>query len=246
MGNKKGIIYYVGLYARLSKEDGDKEESESITNQLRIDYDFLEELRAREPQNTFIVVGEFIDDGYTGTNFDRPDFKRMVNLVENKKLNLIITKNLDRLGRSTSGVLYYYEDYFPEKNVRYMTALEERIDTSRESDDDIGIKYKMVSDEYYPKKLSKNIKATKRRNVKAGFFNGSIAPYGYKKSPTDKYKLIIDEEVAPVVQKIFSMYASGYTRLQIVEELNNLKIPPPRKHLNMEKKRKRSEWNRYR
>lgn len=238
MGNKKGIIYYWAIYARLSKEDGDKEESESITNQIHIDTDCIEQLKLKEPENTFIFVGAYIDDGYSGTNFDRPDFKRLIGDIENKKVNLVVTKNLDRLGRNTSGVLYYYEDYFPEKNVRYMTALEEKIDTSKENDDDIGLKYKMVGDEYYPRKLSRNIKATKRRNVKSVFFNGSIAPYGYKKSPTNKYQLIIDEEVAPIIKKIFSMYASGYTRLQIVDELNNLGVPPPRKHLNMEKTEK--------
>ncbi len=231
------ILYYVALYLRLSKEDGDKEESESIKNQENLGIDFIEQLKKKEPQNTFKLFKIYIDDGFTGTNFNRPGFKNMINDIENKNINLVITKNLDRLGRNIAEVCHYYEDYFPNNNVRYMTILD-GIDTFNPLDDDIHLKFKMVTDEYYPKRLSKNIKATKLRNTKHGYFIGSIAPYGYKKSSSDNYKLVIDEEVAPVIRKIFNMYSNHFTRFEIVKELNKLKILPPRKHLDMEKTEK--------
>lgn len=156
--------------------------------------------------------------------------------MEKGIINLVIAKNLDRFGRYATEVMKYYQEYFPDNNIRFMTVLNEKIDTLKGVDDMVSVK--AVMDEIYPRNLSKNIKAVKFSKAKQGLFQGNTAPYGYKKSPTDKHKLIIDEEVAPVVKKIFTMYSQGYTRVEIVDELNSLKILPPRKHLKMEKTEK--------
>ena len=236
MGNTKitGIVYYIALYVRLSKEDGDNEESESIKNQLALLYAFVKELQRREPQNTFIIVDEYIDDGYTGTNFDRPDFIRMLGDIQNKTVNLVISKNLDRFGRYAKEVIAYYQEVFPENNIRFMTALESEVDTSK-PEGSVMVLIKAVMAEIYPMNLSTNIKAVKFSKAQQGLFQGNTAPYGYIKSPLDKHKLVVDQNVAPIIRKIFEMYATGYTRHQIVEELNQLKILPPRKHLHLEK-----------
>ena len=119
---------------RLSRDDGDDRESESISNQRKIIYDFIENSK----QNKFLVIDDYIDDGYTGTNFNRPDFQRMLKDIENEKINAVITKDLSRLGRDYIMSGYYLENYFKEKNIRYI-AINDNID----SDDDNS--YDMIS-----------------------------------------------------------------------------------------------------
>ena len=118
---KKESSYNVALYIRLSKEDGDKEESESVTNQRKI-------LRAFAKDNKYNVYDEYVDDGYSGTNFSRPGFKRMIKDIEAKKVNMVITKTLSRLGRDYIETGRYIENYFPEHNVRYIAILDD-VDT---------------------------------------------------------------------------------------------------------------------
>ena len=123
--NKK---YITALYLRLSKDDGDKEESESISNQRKI-------LRAFAKENKIIVYDEYIDDGYSGTNFDRPDFKRMMKDIENKKVNMVITKSLSRLGRDYIETGRLIEKFFPEHGIRYIAILDD-VDTLLDSSTD--------------------------------------------------------------------------------------------------------------
>lgn len=225
--------FYVGLYKRLSRDDNDgKKESESISNQDKILRQYVSELSKREPQNRFIIVKDYTDDGYTGTNFNRPGFIEMINDIENEMINMVIVKDLTRLGRKTNEVLRYYQEYFPSKKVRFITATEDTIDTYYKEDDDF-IPFKAVMSEQYPKETSRKIKAVKIAKAKQGLFQGNTAPYGYKKSPNNKNKLIIDKEVSGIIKEIFEKYSRGYTRTEIVQSLNERNIVPPREYLNI-------------
>lgn len=225
--------FYVGLYKRLSRDDNDgKKESESISNQDKILRQYVLELSKKEPQNRFVIVKDYTDDGYTGTNFNRPGFIEMINDIENEMINMVVVKDLTRLGRKTNEVLRYYQEYFPAKKVRFITATEDTIDTYYKEDDDF-IPFKAVMSEQYPKETSRKIKAVKIAKAKQGLFQGNTAPYGYKKSKDNKNKLVIDKEVSWVIEEIFEKYLKGYTRTEIVKSLNDRNIMPPREYLKV-------------
>lgn len=225
--------FYVGLYKRLSRDDNDgKKESESITNQDKILRQYVTDLAQKEPQNNFIIVKDYIDDGYTGTNFNRPGFMQMINDIENELINMVVVKDLTRLGRKTNEVLRYYQEYFPSKKVRFITATEDKIDTYYKEDDDF-IPFKAVMSEQYPKETSRKIKAVKIAKAKQGLFQGNTAPYGYKKSPNNRNKLIVDKEVSGIIKEIFEKYSKGYTRTEIVKSLDDRNIIPPREYLKI-------------
>lgn len=233
--------FYVGLYKRLSRDDNDgKKESESISNQDKILRQYVLELSKKEPQNRFIIVKDYTDDGYTGTNFNRPGFIEMINDIENEMINMVIVKDLTRLGRKTNEVLRYYQEYFPSKKVRFITATEDKIDTYYKEDDDF-IPFKAVMSEQYPKETSRKIKAVKIAKAKQGLFQGNTAPYGYKKSPNNKNQLIVDKEVSWIIKEIFEKYSKGYTRTEIVKSLNERNIKPPREYLNIKGVKANSE-----
>ena len=233
--------FYVGLYKRLSRDDNDgKKESESISNQDKILRQNVLELSKKEPQNRFIIVKDYTDDGYTGTNFNRPGFIEMINDIENEMINMVIVKDLTRLGRKTNEVLRYYQEYFPSKKVRFITATEDTIDTYYKEDDDF-IPFKAVMSEQYPKETSRKIKAVKIAKAKQGLFQGNTAPYGYKKSPNNKNQLIVDKEVSWIIKEIFEKYSKGYTRTEIVKSLNERNIKPPREYLNIKGVKANSE-----
>ncbi len=233
--------FYVGLYKRLSRDDNDgKKESESITNQDKILRQYVLDLAKKEPQNRFTIVKDYVDDGYTGTNFNRPGFKQMINDIENELINMVIVKDLTRLGRKTNEVLRYYQEYFPSKKIRFITATEDTIDTYYKEDDDF-IPFKAVMSEQYPKETSRKIKAVKIAKAKQGLFQGNTAPYGYKKSPNNKNQLIIDKQVSGVIKEIFEKYSKGYTRTEIVKSLNDRNIIPPREYLKIKGIKSNSE-----
>lgn len=233
LDNKYRKHFYIALYERVSRDDKDgKKESESITNQDKILKQYISDLELREPGHTFEIVDEYVDDGCTGTNFDRPDFIRMIKDIENGVVNMVIVKDLSRLGRNTNVVLRYYQEYFPSRGVRFITATQDNIDTFYNEDDDL-VSFKAVISELYPKDISKKIKSVKIAKAKQGLFQGNTAPYGYKKSPDNKNKLIIDKEVSWIVKEIFEKYSKGYTRTQIVQSLNERKILPPREYLKI-------------
>lgn len=233
--------FYVGLYKRLSRDDNDgKKESESISNQDKILRQYVSELSKKEPQNRFIIVKDYTDDGYTGTNFNRPGFIEMINDIENEMINMVVVKDLTRLGRKTNEVLRYYQEYFPSKKVRFITATEDTIDTYYKEDDDF-IPFKAVMSEQYPKETSRKIKAVKIAKAKQGLFQGNTAPYGYKKSPNNRNQLIVDKEVSWIIKEIFEKYLKGYTRTEIVKSLNERNIKPPREYLNIKGVKANSE-----
>ena len=211
--------YKVALYIRLSKEDGSAGESESITNQRSLLDGFAKKHRLS-------VAGEFIDDGVSGTSFDRPDFNRMIEAILNKKINMVVTKDLSRLGRDYIQTGYYLEKFFPENRVRYISLLD-GIDTGMNNYNNDITPFKAIMNDMYAKDISQKIRSVKEDKQKKGQFIGGKAAYGYKKSPDEKNKIIIDEEAAPVVKRMFALAASGVSCYEIAVILNQEKISSP-------------------
>ncbi len=211
--------YHVALYIRLSKEDESEGPSQSVTNQKSLLDEFVQKHRLQ-------VYDTYIDDGWSGTNFDRPDFQRMIGDIEAKKVNMVITKDLSRLGRDYIMTGHYMERYFPEKRVRYISLLD-GIDTGVESSANDITPFRAIMNDMYAKDISKKIKSVKRDKQRKGQFIGGKPMYGYKMHPTEKNKIIIDEEVAPTVRRIFAMALSGVSCRQIATTLNEEGVPTP-------------------
>ncbi|WP_414151692.1 recombinase family protein [Acetobacterium carbinolicum] len=210
----------VGAYTRLSRDDDSLGESGSIVMQKEIIRQYCE-------RNGMGVKTYYQDDGFTGTNYNRPDFQRMIADIESGKINCVITKDLSRLGRDYIMTGYYTEIYFPEHSVRYI-AIGDNYDTQdRNNSNNDFAPFKFIVNDLYAKDISKKIRASKN----AKFLNGeqlvSHPPYGYKKDPNLKNHYVIDEETAPVVRKIFEMYANGVGRNTIVKYLRDNKILMP-------------------
>ena len=190
-------MYNAALYLRLSREDDAHEgSSQSIINQQN----FLLNYAA---QNGYGVQGVYSDDGFSGTGYDRPEFLHMLKAIEAGMVNMVITKDLSRLGRDYIMTGYYVERYFPEKGVRYI-AVNDGVDTSAEDD---LLPFRAVVNDMYAKDISKKIKSVYREKQKNGQFMGSIPPYGYLLNKNEKGKLIIDNYASEVVKEIFEMYA---------------------------------------
>ena len=189
-------IYKVGLYIRLSREDDDKTlESESITNQKSLLLQYVKE-------NHLKVYDIYIDDGYSGTNFDRPDFNRLLNDIESGRINMVITKDMSRLGRDYIGTGNLIEKYFPEHNVRYI-AVTDNIDTFLDSSNNDIAPFKAIMNDMYAKDISKKIKSSLKAKMKEGKWVGGRTPFGYDQDKDDKNHLVINDEQAETVKLIF-------------------------------------------
>lgn len=214
----------IAKYIRLSLADeyNQTDESESVANQRRL----LNEFIARNG-NEGEKCREFIDDGCSGTNFNRPGWIELMNEVDNGKIKVIITKNLSRLGRSNFECGYYLDYYFPENNIRYI-AIQEQIDTANhENSNNEYAALNNFINEKYSRDLSKNIKKVYKIKQFAGEYMGGHPIYGYKKDPTDKHKLIIDEEAAKIVRRIYKLYLETRSQNKIRTIFSNEKIPIP-------------------
>ncbi len=210
-------IYSVGIYCRLSLDDGGQGDSSSIQTQKMI-------LEKYCNDNNFKIYDYYIDDGFSGTNFNRPAFQRLIKDVENNKINLVITKDLSRLGRDYIQCGYYTEIYFPDKNIRYI-ALNDSIDTLKGNNDIAP--FRNILNDMYSKDLSRKVKASIRQRSLQGLFMGSNAPYGYIKDPNNKNKLIVNSETALVVKYIFDKILKGYGAVRIARELTENKVLTP-------------------
>lgn len=209
--------YRVGLYLRLSSDDETQGESVSIGTQRDILTDFCQE-------EGYQIHDTYIDDGYSGMNFSRPGFMRMIQDVENGRINMVITKDLSRLGRDYIMTGYYSEIYFPTKDVRYI-ALADDFDTAKGNNEIAP--FKNILNDMYARDLSKKIKKAKHQRAKQGLFIGSQAPYGYIQNPENKNQLIVDSEVAENVKLIFSLAQKGLGSVSIAAELKKQKILAP-------------------
>jgi len=231
ISNQKTKSFRVGLYIRLSREDGDKEESSSVTNQREILKRYVSE------QENFFIVKEYVDDGYTGTNFDRPGFKRMIEDIEEGIIDTVITKDLSRLGRERLGVGHYTEIYFPEHNVRYI-ALLDNIDTYFDAGMNDMAPFKGVINDMYVRDISKKIRSSLIERKKAGNFLGVTAPYGYEKDSNNKFHLVINEKEAEIVKRVFRLYLEGNGLTRIAQILTKDGVPVPGESRNIGKTRK--------
>ena len=213
------MTYHVAKYIRLSKEDESEGPSQSVTNQNSLLDEFVK-------QHRLSVYDTYIDDGYSGTTFDRPAFQRMIADIEAKRVNMVITKDLSRLGRDYIMTGHYMERYFPEKQVRYISLLD-GIDTGVESTANDITPFRAIMNDMYAKDISKKIKSVKRDKQRKGQFIGGKPMYGYKMHPTEKNKIVIDEEVAPIVRWIFAMALNGMSCRKIAATLNEEDVPTP-------------------
>ena len=179
----------------------------------------------------FTLVDEYVDDGFTGTNFDRPSFQRLLKDVESDRINCVITKDLSRLGRDYIQCGYYVEQYFPQKKIRYISILDQ-VDTFLESANNDIAPFKALFNDMTSKDTSKKIRSILKNKKEQGEFIGSKPCYGYMRDPLDKGHLIPDPEVAPVVKRIFKMAHSGTGVSDIVSYLNDNKILSPSMYKN--------------
>lgn len=217
----KGKTYKVALYIRLSREDGDNMESESIKNQRDLLQIFLDKTKEK-----LCYVDEYVDDGFTGSNFDRPAWQRLLTDIENKKINAIITKDLSRMGRDYISMGQYIERIFPEQGIRYI-AINDDIDTLYETPGLEFLQFKLMFNDYYLKDTSKKIRKIVKAKKEKGQFLGWKAVYGYIKDPKDKHKLIIDENVSHIVKRMFNLVIEGKSPRQIANIFSLEKIPTP-------------------
>ena len=206
-------------YCRLSREDGDKAESDSIVNQQHVIEDFC----TRYPE--LEIVGRYADDGWTGTNFNRPDFKRMIADIESGKVNCVIVKDLSRFGRDYIDMGFYLERYFPAKRVRFI-AINDGVDSGRGAYD-MMLPLKNIFNTQYAKDISDKVRSAFRTKQRRGEFIGAFAAYGYLKDPMDRNHLVIDPAAARTVHRIFQMAAGGMGKQKIADTLNADGIPSP-------------------
>lgn len=223
--------YYAVAYYRLSKEDTRKRErlknkdnsyeSDSIANQRKL----INEYVKKHPE--IKLVAEAIDDGYTGTNYERPGFRDVMELIESGKVNCVIVKDLSRLGREYIETGKYLEILFPSFGVRFIAINDDVDSENTKASDDFIIPVKNIMNESYCREQSKKLRKQFRIQRNDGEFLGSFASYGYLKSPEDKHKLIIDEYAAEVVKTIFSLKVFGKSQQAIADFLNEEQILPP-------------------
>lgn len=221
-GNEK---YNCAKYLRLSRSDGDQQESNSIKNQRALLNDYM----GKHPE--LHKFDEYVDDGYSGTNFERPDFKRMMQDIENRKINCIIVKDLSRFGRNYIETGRYLERIFPFMGVRFI-AINDHYDSAEENDDKgrILIPFNNLINDTYCRDISMRVRSHLDVKRKEGQFIGSFAGYGYQKDPKDKNHLIIDEYAAGIVQEIFKLKLNGMSAQHIANHLNELGVLPPNEY----------------
>ena len=212
----------IAAYLRLSSDDRDKSESNSIGNQRNIIKQYI------KTNNLNVNANYYIDDGYSGTTFERPDFKKMIKDIKDNKINCIIVKDLSRLGRNYIEVGKYIDEIFPSYNIRFI-AINDNIDSYKDpkSLSSVIVPFKNLMNDEYARDISQKVRCVLDNKKSNGQFIGSSAPYGYLRDPNDKYKFIIDKKAGKVVKKIFSMILSGKSKKEVVEELNKMNISTP-------------------
>ena len=217
-----GIDFNVGIYIRLSQEDKDKKyesDSESVINQKEL-------LRGYVKNNNFNLVKEYVDDGYSGTDFERPGFQNMLEDINNKKINCVIVKDLSRLGRDHVMTGYYIETFFPENNIRFISILESYDSFKNQASNDSST-FIIACNDYYSKQNSIKIRNVLNEKRKNGKFVGSLPCFGYMRDPLDKGHLVPNPETAPIVKNIFKWRADGIGPTEIANRLNKANVITP-------------------
>ena len=211
------------IYCRLSQDDGSVGESGSIQTQKTLLTQYCSERH--------IAIGRYYcDDGWSGTNFDRPEFKRMIDDIEAGAVNMVIVKDLSRFGREYAQMGMYIEHYFEEKGVRFISVAE-NID-SKNGMDNLVLPFTNVINSFYARQASSKTKAAHQARAKAGMFIGSRAPFGYQKDPNDRHHLIVDPPAADVVRDIFKMFADGIGYVRMTKILRERGVLNPQAYFN--------------
>lgn len=218
MGQENGAIY-----CRLSQDDGSAGESGSMQTQKTLLTQYCKE-------HSIHVADYYCDDGWSGTNFDRPEFQRMLEDIEAGKINTVVVKDLSRFGREYAQMGLYIEHYFEEKGIRFI-AVAEGID-SQKGLDNLVLPMTNVINSLYARQASAKTKAAHRARAGNGMFIGSRAPFGYQKDPNDRHHLIIDPEAAEVVKSIFRMFADGIGYVRMTKLLREQTVLNPQAYFN--------------
>ena len=209
------------LYCRLSRDDNLEGDSNSIQNQKLI-------LQKYADENGFQNTRFYVDDGYSGANFNRPAFEQMMDDMSNGDIAVIITKDLSRLGRNQLHTGLYIEEIFPSNDVRYI-AVNDNVDTKYENSNEL-MPFKNLFNEWHVRDCSRKVRNVVNAKAQRGIRVGTRAPYGYRKGATKDSPLLVDEEAATVVKRIFAMCAGGMGPAQIAKQLKKDKIPTPGYH----------------
>ena len=217
-------MYKAAIYCRLSKDDEQKGDSVSIETQKMMLTKFCRE-------QSIEIFDIYVDDGYSGLNFNRPSFKRLIQDLKDRKFNIVITKDLSRLGRDYIQTGYYIDIYFTSKRIRYI-AVNDEIDTKNENNDIAP--FKNILNDMYAKDISRKIKSAKMQRAQNGLHISGQTPYGYKVNPYNRNQLIIDEEAAPVVKLIFQLAEDGNSFSEISRILESKKYITPSAHKAMQ------------
>lgn len=219
--------YIAAIYARISVSESKEDNiSTSIVNQKNIIRDFC-------LKEGIQIYDYYVDDGYSGGNFDRPSFKRLLLDIKKGLINCVITKDISRLGRDFISTGEYIYKFFPDNDIRYIAVLDNYDSLVPALSDDI-IPFKAVLNDMYLKDISKKIKSSRHDLMRKGFFMGSTVPYGYKRSLFDSRLLEIDDYAAKVVKRIFSMREKGLSATIIARKLTHEKVLPPNIYNNKE------------
>ena len=239
-GETPAAVYRTAIYLRLSQEDGDKFESDSISNQRKLALDYIRN------KSEFRLVGEYVDDGYSGSNFERPAWKRLYEDLEKGVVNCIIVKDLSRFGRNYIEVGRYLEMTFPVLGVR-LIAPGDSFDTAedRRSADFLTVPMKNLINDYYCREISRKVSTQLQAMRKRGECVTSFAPYGYKKNPLDHSRLIVDESAAPTVRQIFDWKLEGYGNRTIADRLNENGVLSPYEYRISNGERMGSNFKKY-
>lgn len=217
------VQYKVALYARISVENEQKREADTIGNQIALLKDFVSQ------HQDLVVFDLYCDDDISGVSFVRPEFARMMNDIRAGKVTCVIVKDLSRLGRNMIESGEYIEQIFPRMGVRFISVTD-RFDSLRD-DADISIQLKNFANEAYARDISKKIRAVKRTQQLAGKWTTGTPPYGYMLDPDDKYHLFPDPQTGPIVLAIFRMVAENHTLHFIAKTLNEQGVPSPGRYL---------------
>lgn len=212
------------MYLRLSRDDGELAESNSISSQREL-------ITSYANNNNINLVGEYVDDGISGATFDRPSFKQMIVDLEKKEFNAIIVKDLSRFGRDYIETGKYLQRIFPEKNIRFISINDNYDSKSADTNDThLILPIRNFINDSYCRDISMKVKSSQMVKRKKGEFIGAFAPFGYKKSPLNKHQLVIDRDVTHIIEIIFDMKIEGYSSNAIANHLNKLSLPTPNKH----------------
>lgn len=240
--SQQNKVYNTALYLRLSREDEREGESSSISSQREI-------LRKYAHDNNLLVYDEYIDDGYSGMNFDRPNFQRMQNDILQGCINCVIVKDFSRLGRNSIEMEILRQRFFPENDVRYI-AIDDNYDSLHsDAGSDMSAQFMIMINSLYAKDISRKIRSSLKARMEAGRLVAPIPRFGYQRDPLDNGHLIPDEVSAAIVREMFAMAADGTTPAAIAHNFNERGIPTPavylcqkNPHMSLDRRSKYKEW----